>query len=58
MRLGCTSITVKVTVEVERWGQGDGQRIKVTEAEVVLVAVDDRGQPPPIRSEPSAVTRA
>ena len=58
VRIGRTSITVKVTVEVERWGQGDGQRTKVTEAEVVLVAVDDRGQPTPIRSEPGAVTRA
>ena len=58
VRLGRTSITVKVTVEVERWGQGDGQRTKVTEAEVVLVAVDDHGQPVPIRSEPSPVTRA
>ncbi len=52
VRLGRTSITVKVTVEVERWGQGDGQRTKVTEAEVVLVAVDDRGQPVPIKSAP------
>lgn len=58
VRLGRTSITVKVTVEVERWGQGDGQRTKVTEAEVVLVAVDDRGQPVPIKSAPPATTQA
>lgn len=58
VRLGRTSITVKVTVEVERWGQGDGQRTKVTEAEVVLVAVDDRGHPVPIKSAPPATTQA
>ena len=58
VRIGRTSITVKVTVEVERWGQGDGQRTKVTEAEVVLVAVDSRGPPTPIRSEPNPATPA
>jgi len=40
---------VKVSVEAERWGAGRGERVKVTEAEVVLVAVDERGQPRPIR---------
>ena len=45
LRVGRTSITVKVTVEAERWGGGRGERVKVTEAEVVLVAVDERGQP-------------
>jgi acyl-CoA thioesterase YciA len=48
LRLGRTSITVKVTVEAERWGSGQGERVKVTEAEVVLVAVDEAGQPTPI----------
>ena len=48
LRVGRTSITVKVSVEAERWGAGRGERVKVTEAEVVLVAVDDRGQPTPI----------
>jgi acyl-CoA thioesterase YciA len=48
MRLGRTSITVKVTVEVERWGAGRGESVKVTEAEVVLVAVDNDGRPTPI----------
>ncbi|MDP2388852.1 MAG: hotdog domain-containing protein, partial [Acidobacteriota bacterium] len=38
-RVGRTSITVKVLVEAERWGAGHGERVKVTEAEVVLVAV-------------------
>jgi acyl-CoA thioesterase YciA len=50
-RIGRTSITVHVLVEAERWGSGRGERVKVTEAEVVLVAVDARGRPMPIRSE-------
>lgn len=48
VRVGRTSITVKVSVEAERWGAGRGERVKVTEAEVVLVAVDDQGQATPI----------
>jgi acyl-CoA hydrolase len=40
---------VKVTVEAERWGAGSGERVKVTEAEVVLVAVDDNGQARPVK---------
>jgi acyl-CoA thioesterase YciA len=51
LRIGRTSITVKVLVEVERWSAGQGERIKVTEAEVVLVAVGPDGQPTPIRRE-------
>jgi len=51
VRVGRTSITVKVTVEVERWGMGHGERVKVTEAEVVLVAVDENGRPTPVRQE-------
>jgi acyl-CoA thioesterase YciA len=50
VRVGRTSITVKVEVEAERWSfTGTGERVKVTEAEVVLVAVDERGVPRPIR---------
>src|SRR4051812_13228841 len=52
VRLGRTSITVKVTVEAERWGAGRGERVKVTEAEVVLVAVDEEGRPTPIPPAP------
>jgi acyl-CoA thioesterase YciA len=48
VRVGRTSLTVKVLVEVERWGGGHGERVKVTEAEVVLVAVGDDGRPTPI----------
>ena len=50
VRVGRTSITVRVSVEAERWGGGHGERVKVTEAEVVLVAVDERG---PADSDPA-----
>lgn len=39
LRVGTTSITVRVIVEAERYG-GTSERIEVTEAEVVYVAVD------------------
>ena len=42
VRVGRTSITVRVSVEAERWGAGHGEKVKVTEAEVVLVAVDEQ----------------
>jgi len=51
-RVGRTSITVKVSVEAERWGAGRGERVKVTEAEVVLVAVGEDGRPIPIAGDP------
>jgi acyl-CoA thioesterase YciA len=57
VRVGRTSLTIRVSVEAERWGTpapgrtGQGERIKVTEAEVVLVAVDAQGRPVPIRPE-------
>ncbi|HYE13316.1 MAG TPA: hotdog domain-containing protein [Pyrinomonadaceae bacterium] len=38
-RIGTTSITIGVVVEAERYG-GTSERIKVTEAEVIYVAVD------------------
>jgi acyl-CoA thioesterase YciA len=50
VRVGRTSITVKVTVEAERWGGGEGERVMVTQAEVVLVAVDEQGRPTPVRA--------
>lgn len=55
-RVGRTSITVKVSVEAERWGAGEGERVQVTEAEVVLVAVDKEGHPTPIRREAAPKT--
>lgn len=53
-RIGRTSITVHVSVEAERWSAGHGEATAVTEAEVVLVAVDAQGRPCPIRDEPPA----
>jgi acyl-CoA thioesterase YciA len=50
-RVGRTSITVKVVVDAERWGAGQGERVRVTEAEVVLVAVGPDGAPIPIRPD-------
>jgi acyl-CoA thioesterase YciA len=60
VRVGRTSLTVRVVVEAERWGArpaspatgGRGECVRVTEAEVVLVAINDRGEPVPIRPEP------
>lgn len=58
VRVGRTSVTVKVSVVAERWGlrdrstSGRGEQVTVTEAEVVLVAVDERGRPTPIRPDP------
>jgi acyl-CoA thioesterase YciA len=67
LRIGRTSITVRVTVEAERWGTpaapgaaagplnphstGHGERVTVTQAEVILVAVNDQGKPVSIRPE-------
>ena len=49
VRVGKTSITVSVEVEAERIGIGDTRdTVRVTEAEVVYVAVDDKGRPAPI----------
>src|SRR5215204_5097947 len=42
VRVGRTSVTVKVKVVAERWGGGQGEEVTVTEAEVVLVAVDEK----------------
>jgi len=58
VRIGRTSVTVRVLVEAERWtlahaaaGQTRGETIKVTEAEVVFVAVNAEGRPVPVRAE-------
>ena len=48
LRIGRTSVSVRVSVECERWGAGRGEKVKVTEAEVVLVAVDESGRPTPV----------
>jgi len=44
VRVGRTSVTVKVEVFAERF-QLQGQYIKVTEAHLTYVAVDDQGKP-------------
>jgi acyl-CoA thioesterase YciA len=43
VKVGNTSITVHVDVEAERFGT-PGVIVKVTEAEVVFVAIDEQGQ--------------
>lgn len=48
LRIGRTSITVKVTVESERRLQHGTGKVKVTEAEVVYVHVDRNNDPVPI----------
>ncbi|HWO00198.1 MAG TPA: acyl-CoA thioesterase [Blastocatellia bacterium] len=50
VRIGRTSITIKVTVEADR-AKDPGQPTRVTEAEVVYVAVDESRRPIPIRNE-------
>jgi len=45
-RVGKTSITTRVTVEVERLGKSE--RVRVTEAEVIYVAVNEKGEKIPI----------
>jgi acyl-CoA thioesterase YciA len=47
-RIGRTSITVKVEVYAERF-RAQGKYVKVTEASVTYVAIDDKGRPREIR---------
>ena len=42
VKVGTTSITTRVIVEAERYGE-PGQKARVTEAEVIYVAVDKEG---------------
>ena len=46
-RVGNTSITVQVEVFAERF-RAQGQFVKVTEASLTYVAIDDAGRPQPI----------
>jgi acyl-CoA thioesterase YciA len=46
-RVGTTSITVRVEVYAERF-RAQGQYVKVTEASLTYVAIDDAGRPRPI----------
>lgn len=54
VKIGRTSITVKVDVEAERRVHGEGT-VKVTEAVVVYVHIDDQRQPIPVDRRPEAV---
>jgi len=42
-KIGTTSITTRIVVEAERYG-GPGERVRVTQAEVIYVAVDKAGK--------------
>lgn len=48
VRIGRTSVRVKVCVWAQRRFSGDGASF-VTEAEATMVAVDERGQPIPVQ---------
>ncbi len=48
VREGTTSLTVRVEVEAERFSE-PGTKARVTEAEVVYVAIDENGKATPIR---------
>jgi acyl-CoA thioesterase YciA len=52
IREGRTSLTVRVEVEAERFAER-GKVVKVTEAEVVYVSIDDHQKPRPIRDDDS-----
>ncbi len=47
LKVGATSITVRVTVDAKR-GEPPHQDVRVTQAEVVYVAIDEKGQPIPV----------
>jgi acyl-CoA thioesterase YciA len=47
VKLGTTSLTVRVTVDARR-RQAPHETVRVTQAEVVYVAVDEPGHPVPI----------
>jgi acyl-CoA thioesterase YciA len=48
LKLGRTSVTIDIVVEAVRH-EGSGDRIRVMEAEVVYVAVDENRRPIPIK---------
>ena len=51
VRVGKTSLTVDVEVYAQRLRHGNVQTIKVTQAQLTFVALDDRGQPRQIGSQ-------
>ncbi len=48
VKVGTTSITVRVTVDAKRY-HPPHDTVRVTQAEVVYVTIDDSGKPIPIR---------
>ena len=48
LRIGTTSVTIKVDVEAER-AEDPSRKVKVTAAEVIYVAVDETGKPIALR---------
>jgi acyl-CoA thioesterase YciA len=48
LKIGSTSISVRVTVEAKR-ARVPHETVRVTQADVVYVAIDDDGRPAPIR---------
>lgn len=51
VRIGKTSLTVDVEVYAERLRQGARQSIKVTQAQLTFVALDEQGRPRSIESQ-------
>ena len=49
VKIGDTSVTVRVTVDARRSSAPD-QEVRVTQAEIVYVAIDDNGRAVPVRS--------
>ncbi len=49
LKIGETSITVRVTVEAKRFGPPH-DTVRVTQAEVVYVTIDKSGDPVPVKS--------
>ena len=50
VKIGTTSITTRVVVEAERYGS-PGEKARVTEAEVIYVAVDKAGKKTKIQTQ-------
>ncbi len=54
VKVGRTSVTVKVEVFAERF-RSQGEYIKVTEAHLTYVAIDDQGKPCPVNANTHAI---
>jgi len=53
LKIGATSVTVRITVEAKR-ALVPHETVRVTQAEVIYVAIDEAGRPASIRAEPSS----